>query len=284
MMMAQLLNKTFNIFFVLLLTIQYFPFNSGFVLEGSPTSYAKFRKWHLTTNGSFEFEFKTDEPNGLLMYTDDGGHYDFFELKLVEGVLRLRYNLGSGASVIAAGKNLNDNKWHKVDVERHENETKLIVDGTKVSKSVRGVELKFGNYSSNSFVYMGGVPAWYASKLHLLALPSVYFEPRFRGHIRNVVFADSDGSSKRQEMLESNGVRTNKKDMCEHQDPCQHGGICISTDLGAICDCRYIDFEGSFCEKGECCSFLYIFVVLVFNLKIFSPPLPNHEKLEAQTG
>ncbi|GIY74191.1 hypothetical protein CEXT_699081 [Caerostris extrusa] len=39
-------------------------------------------------------EFPTREPNGLLLYTDDGGTYDFFEVKLVEGNARLRFNLG----------------------------------------------------------------------------------------------------------------------------------------------------------------------------------------------
>lgn len=63
-----------------------------------------------------ELEFKTDQPNGLLLYTDDGGTYDFFELKLVNGALRLRYNLGGGAQIVTVGSNLNDGHWHKVQV------------------------------------------------------------------------------------------------------------------------------------------------------------------------
>ena len=37
-----------------------------------------------------EFEFKTSNPNGLLVYMDDGGYYDFLEIKLVNSNLRLR--------------------------------------------------------------------------------------------------------------------------------------------------------------------------------------------------
>lgn len=59
-----------------------------FLLDGSTDSYSQFRKWGGGTNGTLEFEFKTDQPNGLLLYTDDGGTYDFFEIKLVEGALR----------------------------------------------------------------------------------------------------------------------------------------------------------------------------------------------------
>lgn len=63
-----------------------------------------------------EFEFKTEQPNGLVLYTDDGGTFDFFEIKLVEGAVRLRYNLGGGANIITVGRDLHDGHWHKVQV------------------------------------------------------------------------------------------------------------------------------------------------------------------------
>lgn len=88
----------------------------GFVLDGTQNSYAQFRKWYTGLNGTLELEFKTEQPNGLVLYTDDGGTYDFFELKLVEGALRLRYNLGGGAQIITVGRDLHDGHWHKVQV------------------------------------------------------------------------------------------------------------------------------------------------------------------------
>lgn len=87
----------------------------AFVLD-KQNPYSQFRKWNADLNGTLELEFKTDQPNGLLLYTDDGGIYDFFELKLVNGVLRLRYNLGGGAQIITIGNNLHDGHWHKVQV------------------------------------------------------------------------------------------------------------------------------------------------------------------------
>jgi hypothetical protein len=88
----------------------------GFVLDGTHSSFAQFRKWYTGLNGTLELEFKTEQPNGLVLYTDDGGTYDFFELKLVEGALRLRYNLGGGAQIITVGRDLHDGHWHKVQV------------------------------------------------------------------------------------------------------------------------------------------------------------------------
>lgn len=92
---------------------------NAFQLDGSQSSFAQFRKWYVGLNGTLELEFKTEQPNGLVLYTDDGGTYDFFELKLVEGALRLRYNLGGGAQIITVGRELHDGHWHKVQVSNN---------------------------------------------------------------------------------------------------------------------------------------------------------------------
>ncbi|XP_060517696.1 neurexin 1 isoform X2 [Cylas formicarius] len=244
----------------------------AFVLDGSKNSYSQFRKWGGGTNGSLEFEFKTEQPNGLLLYSDDGGTYDFFEIKLVEGALRLRYNLGGGAQIITIGRDLNDGHWHKVQVQRQEERTMLTVDGVSQMRTSRGKEFNFGRFATNSDVFVGGMPLWYNSKLTLLALPSVIFEPRFIGSVRNLIYSDTEGGvPRRQEtrpkdqrcdgpivpgtesicLPQSRVLRGNSSDACEIRDPCQHGGICISTDSGPICECRNSDYEGEFCEKDK---------------------------------
>ena len=97
-------------------------FSQAFVLEGSQTSYAQFRKWYASPNASLQFEFLTSQPNGLLLYTDDGGYYDFLEVKLVEGRLRLRLNLGDGAQIVDMGDDLHKGfTWHKVRKTKEQN-------------------------------------------------------------------------------------------------------------------------------------------------------------------
>lgn len=113
--------KNLNSAAVLLLTLNLLISLSpcdAFLLDGSQNSFSQFRKWYTGLNGSLEFEFKTEQPNGLLLYTDDGGTFDFFEIKLVEGVARLRYNLGGGANIITVGRELHDGHWHKVQVSK----------------------------------------------------------------------------------------------------------------------------------------------------------------------
>lgn len=113
---------------------------NGFVLDGTQNSFAQFRKWYTGLNGTLELEFKTEQPNGLVMYTDDGGTYDFFELKLVEGALRLRYNLGGGAQIITVGRDLHDGHWHKVQVRDHFFQT--FYKHTQKTKEEKGGKLK----------------------------------------------------------------------------------------------------------------------------------------------
>lgn len=175
----------------------------AFMLDGSPDSFAQLHKWNAALNGSLELEFKTEQPNGLILYTDDGGTYDFFEIKLVEGALRLRYNLGSGAQILTVGHDLNDGHWHSVRVKRRVEKTSLTVDNITQTRVSRGKEFRFGHVSSNSWVYIGGMPSWYNAKLTLLALPSVIFEPRFVGFIRNVIYTDPHANSSRRQLAHS---------------------------------------------------------------------------------
>ncbi|XP_076318595.1 neurexin 1-like [Tachypleus tridentatus] len=223
----------------------------SFILEGSPTSYTQFKKWYISLNGSLSFEFQTSGLEGLLLYTDDGRMHHFFELKLVEGTLRLRCNLGGGSTLITVGRALHDGEWHRVGITRNFEETSLRVDDEIKSSLTPGREFDFGNVSVNRFVYFGGLPVWYKSKLPQLALPSAFFEPRFKGAIRNVFYASDEGPARKQDMIAFLGVRNNDMNYCNHRDPCQHGGVCINSDSGTICDCKNLDHEGSFCEKDK---------------------------------
>ncbi len=63
---------------------------SSFVLEGSQTSYAQFRQWDGGLNSSIEFEFKTSQNNGLLLYTDNLAEKEYLMIKIVDGSVRLR--------------------------------------------------------------------------------------------------------------------------------------------------------------------------------------------------
>lgn len=84
----------------------------------------------------------------------------------------------------------------------------MTVDGVSQSKASRGKEFQFGKFATNSDIFVGGMPNWYTTKLALLALPSVIFEPRFRGSVRNLVYTDQPGVlPRRQEMRQPRDVK-----------------------------------------------------------------------------
>merc|ERR1719458_752404 len=194
-------------------------------------------------------EFRTKQSDGLLLYLDDGGYYDFLELKLVSGCIRLRYNLGSGPQSLSLGAALDRGRWHRVGLTILGSRVTLAVDNLRQASSSPGSDTSLGNFTINSFVYLGGLPPWYSSKLSSLALPSVVFEPRFRGEVRNIIYCDtSDGVLTQQHMMAFKGVRQTRLDFCHRHNPCKNRGVCISADSGAVCECRNIDWEGEFCH------------------------------------
>lgn len=241
---------------VLLLQLTFTHLCLTFDLEGSQTSYAAFSRWNPCLNGTLSFEFKTDQPNALLMYTDDGGKYDFFEVKLVGGIVRLRLNLGDGTVILTAGHNANDMRWHKVEVKRSNEQTTISVDGMSQSRSSKGSEFAFGGPSNNN-VFFGGMPIEYSATLNQLALPSVMFEPRFKGSVRNILYSNCGGPLERPAMVDFQGIRNSEEDLCDQSNPCENGGMCLSLNNGVHCDCSRTDYEGKFCKRGKlyilCC-------------------------------
>lgn len=65
----------------------------AFFTDGTEDSYVQFPRWQPCLNGSIGFEFKSEDPNGLLLYTDDGGRNDWFELRMENRKLKLRFVL-----------------------------------------------------------------------------------------------------------------------------------------------------------------------------------------------
>lgn len=73
------------------------------------------------------------------------------------------------------------------------------VDNVSQMRTSRGKEFIFGRFATNSDVFVGGMPTWYNTKLTLLALPSVIFEPRFVGAVRNLIYPDVEGGPPRRQ-------------------------------------------------------------------------------------
>ena len=225
---------------------------SPFNLDGRPGAYAKFPSWEPCLNGSFSFEFKTDLQNALLVYLDHG-KFKFFELKMVGGSLRLRVNLAEGTVIVRAGEKLDDGQWHTVEVRQDNERTVLSVDDVHHSRTAPGKVTEFGDGFSgqDGFMFFGGLPKEFDNQLMRLALPSVVFEPRFKGSIRNLFFRNCGAEPHRPEMVDSLGLLSVDVDLCERGNPCLNGGVCLTTDDGLMCDCAKTEYKGERCDIGE---------------------------------
>ncbi|XP_078001036.1 neurexin-3-like [Glandiceps talaboti] len=218
--------------------------SSGLEFYGTYTCYAQYEMWDATTNGTLSFQFKTSEKEGLLAYMDDGGQYDFLELKVTEGHVRLRFRIGDSAQTVMVGDDVNDNTWHTVEVIRNYQKTTLVVDSQR--KTGASIDQEETTLTSKSDLFFGGIPR--RTRLTALALPSVMFDTRFKGHIRNIFYGLGAGRWKNPNFLSEEDTKEATTDVCPKNNPCLNNGLCISNDLGATCDCAGTGYEGETCK------------------------------------
>lgn len=132
------------------------------VFSAGPNSYVAFDSWRPCLNGYVRFDLRTTAPDGTLAYIDDRGKFDFFYLKLIEGKLRLLFNLGSDRQALNVNMKVNDDQWHTIVIKRDGQTTTLSVDhGLAVnSTTTLSEDLYFGGsthseYQASPF-YFGG--------------------------------------------------------------------------------------------------------------------------------
>lgn len=234
----------------------------SFSIQGTDSSYARYPHWNACINASISFEFKTTQQSGLLMYADDGGRYDFFEIMHMNGRVRTVLNIVDGRDGhinLDVGVSVNDGQWHKVELRRNRMETILMVDGATTNKFAFGSDFHFGAPQNNSHLFLGGLPAELRRNLHALALPSVLFQPRFKGQMRNVLYSNCTCQTTRAQMLEGVGVNLNPPESCDVRNPCREGCLCITTDTDHRCDCSELQ-----CVTGTCC---FCYIVHLFMLR-----------------
>ena len=217
---------------------------STFSMTGQ-SSYASFPPWNGCANASFTFEVKTTLRDALLWYADDGGTYDFIQIEMSNGRIRLLLNTEDGKDgrvvEITLGHNLNDNQWHKIRLKRRRMQTFLYVDTLSDRKDAMGADVNFGGKGRNSHVFIGGLPEKFKQNLENLALPSVMFIPRFQGSVRNIIYRNCSCLKVRVPMIEGEGVSLVPPESCEVRNPCREGCICESTDNATKCDCEDLE-------------------------------------------
>ncbi|XP_055869522.1 uncharacterized protein LOC106070898 isoform X3 [Biomphalaria glabrata] len=217
------------------------------VFLGERETYAKYPKWNACSNASIQFEFKTTQKDGLLMFTDDRGQYDYLQVAIVDGSVHLWINFVREINqnlTIALGKDLNDGRWHNVAVKRNRMESTLEVDNNQFSRVSFGSDFNFGDFlETNNYMYFGGLPLLYNRSVSNAVLPVSVQNTPFVGEIRNILYFNCSCMPVRPSVIEDRGTSRRPQEACEIRNPCDKNKdkycVCISADDGPGCQCIY---------------------------------------------
>ncbi|XP_041661167.1 laminin subunit alpha-2 isoform X9 [Cheilinus undulatus] len=109
-----------------------------------------------------EFELRTTEDSGLVLYMARINHADFVSIQIKNGQVCLGYDLGHGNTSACVPFSINDGNWHKIRVSRVKQRGLLLVDG-KYSKQMTSPK-KADLLDVVGIVYVGGLPQNYTTK------------------------------------------------------------------------------------------------------------------------
>ncbi|XP_038554340.1 laminin subunit alpha-1-like [Micropterus salmoides] len=97
---------------------------TSFHFDGS--GFSLVQKSLRATSTSIVLLFKTLSPGGLLLYLASNNTRDFLSMELVEGRVRLTYDLGSGALMLTSTKKYNTGVWYKITLQRNKRKGDLL--------------------------------------------------------------------------------------------------------------------------------------------------------------
>ncbi|XP_056260712.1 laminin subunit alpha-2 isoform X4 [Seriola aureovittata] len=109
-----------------------------------------------------EFELRTKEESGLVLYMARINHADFVSIQIKDGQVCLGYDLGHGNISGCVPFSINDGNWHKIRVSRHKQRGLLSVDG-RYSKQMTSPK-KADLLDVVGRLYVGGFPQNYTTK------------------------------------------------------------------------------------------------------------------------
>ncbi|XP_051887112.1 neurexin 3a isoform X16 [Pristis pectinata] len=229
----------------------------------TPEAYISLPKWNTKKMGSISFDFRTSEPNGLILFTHGKPQerkdmrspkktkVDFFAVELLDGNLFLLLDMGSGAIKIkSTTRKVNDGEWYHVDIQR---------DGRSGTISVNSRRTPFTASGDSEILdlegdmYLGGLPDNRMGSILPTELWTAMLNYGYVGCIRDLFI---DGRSKDIRQLAEAQNAAGVKPSClrvsaKHCDsnPCKNNAVCREGWNRFICDCTVMGYWGRTCER-----------------------------------
>ncbi|XP_066521055.1 neurexin 1a isoform X9 [Hoplias malabaricus] len=231
----------------------------------TPESFVTLNKWTAKKAGSISFDFRTTEPNGLLLFShgkpkqqvqkDPKGpkimKVDFFAIEMLDGHLYLLLDMGSGTTKTkAVNKKVNDGEWYHVDFQR---------DGRSGTISVNSVRTPYNAPGESEILdlddtlYLGGLPE---DRAGLVFPPEVWTALLNYGYVGCVRDLFMDGQSKDIRRIAEAQRAVGVKPSCSKEppkqclsNPCLNSGTCREGWNRYVCDCSGTGYLGKSCER-----------------------------------
>ncbi|KAM9601017.1 neurexin-1 isoform 30-T30 [Trichechus inunguis] len=229
----------------------------------TPESFISLPKWNAKKTGSISFDFRTTEPNGLILFSHgkprhqkDAKHpqmikVDFFAIEMLDGHLYLLLDMGSGTIKIKAlQKKVNDGEWYHVDFQRDGRSGTISVNTLRTPYTAPG-ESEILDLDDE--LYLGGLPENKAGLVFPTEVWTALLNYGYVGCIRDL-FIDGQSKDIRQmaEIQSTAGV----KPSCSREtakpclsNPCKNNGICRDGWNRYVCDCSGTGYLGRSCER-----------------------------------
>ncbi|XP_030740208.1 neurexin-1 isoform X20 [Echinops telfairi] len=229
----------------------------------TPESFISLPKWNAKKTGSISFDFRTTEPNGLILFSHgkprhqkDAKHpqmikVDFFAIEMLDGHLYLLLDMGSGTIKIKAlQKKVNDGEWYHVDFQRDGRSGTISVNTLRTPYTAPG-ESEILDLDDE--LYLGGLPENKAGLVFPTEVWTALLNYGYVGCIRDL-FIDGQSKDIRQmaEIQSTAGV----KPSCSREsakpclsNPCKNNGLCRDGWNRYVCDCSGTGYLGRSCER-----------------------------------
>ncbi|XP_058511310.1 neurexin 3 isoform X2 [Ochotona princeps] len=229
----------------------------------TPEAYISLPKWNTKRMGSISFDFRTTEPNGLILFThgkpqerkdarsQKNTKVDFFAVELLDGNLYLLLDMGSGTiKVKATQKKANDGEWYHVDIQRDGRSGTISVNSRRTPFTASG-ESEILDLEGD--MYLGGLPENRAGLILPTELWTAMLNYGYVGCIRDL-FIDGRSKNIRQlaEMQNAAGVKSSCSRVSTKQCdsyPCKNNAVCKDGWNRFICDCTGTGYWGRTCER-----------------------------------
>uniref|UniRef100_A0A8C3V359 Neurexin 2 n=1 Tax=Catharus ustulatus TaxID=91951 RepID=A0A8C3V359_CATUS len=234
------------------------------VTFATPQAHLALPTWHPARSGSVSFDFRTTEPNGVLLFGQGPPRDppaaaprgppppppDFLALELLDGHLYLLLGMGAaGLRLRASARKVTDGEWCHVDVQR---------DGRKGSVSVNSRSTPFLASGDRDILdvgaelYLGGLPEGRPGPPAPPELWAAGLRLGFVGCVRDLFV---DGRSRDVRALLGAGGAPGVAPLCARDPPrlcasapCRNGGTCREGWNRFVCDCRGTGYLGPRCE------------------------------------